>query len=118
MSPSGRYKLHYQRSRRRRFLPRPTRLASAAEDVAERVARSEQRLRRILDSLRSEIAECEGPSVRLRQVFETPRAIYRLELERPDLGYQRTTLLDREALEELLEADEVRRAVLAADLGG
>ena len=32
----------------------------------------------------------------------------RLEIESPGLGYQRTTLLDRETLEELLEVDAVR----------
>jgi hypothetical protein len=47
-------------------------------------------------------------------VFKTPREIYRLELELPEFGYQRTTLLDREALEELLEADDVREAVETA----
>jgi hypothetical protein len=41
-------------------------------------------------------------------VFETPREIFRLEIESPELAYQRTTLLDREALDELLEVDAVR----------
>ena len=59
----------------------------------------------------------EGAHLRIRQVFQTPREIYRLELELPELGYQRTTLLDRDALEELLEADDVREVVETATLG-
>jgi hypothetical protein len=78
---------------------------------------SERRVQRILESLRSEIVEAgNGRSLRIRQVFRTPREIYRLELELPELGYQRTTLLDRDALEELLEADEVRAALGATAL--
>ncbi len=80
--------------------------------------RGDRRLRRILESLRSEIVECgAGRNLRIRQVFQTPREIYRLELELPELGYQRTTLLDRDALEELLEADDVRAVVRASALG-
>ena len=78
----------------------------------------EGRCQRILESLRSEIIEGGGGrNLRIRRVFETPREIYRLELELPELGYQRTTLLDREALEELLEADDVRAVVSAAAAG-
>jgi hypothetical protein len=44
-------------------------------------------------------------------VFREPREIFRVEVERPDLGYQRTTLLGREALEALLESDAVRSAM-------
>jgi hypothetical protein len=114
MKPHGTYKLLY-RSR----YPRRAALADVAEPVAEasagpeqlldRFARSELRVHRILDSLRSEILE--GGHLRIRRVFTRPREIYRLELERPELGYQRTTLLGRDALEELLEADAVRQAV-------
>ena len=79
------------------------------------ISRSEVRVQRILASLRNEILEAGGGSnLRIRQVFQTPREIYRLELELPELGYQRTTLLDRDALEELLETDEVR-AIIGAD---
>ncbi len=78
------------------------------------LATSELRMQRILASLRNEIVEAgDGCRLRIRQVFRTPREIYRLELELPELGYQRTTLLDRDALEELLEADDVR-AILSA----
>lgn len=79
------------------------------------VARSELRVQRILESLRSEIVDG-GAGLRIRQVFETPREIFRLELELPELGYQRTILLDRDALEELLEADGVRAVVASAGL--
>ena len=68
--------------------------------------------------MRAEILEGGGGSnLRIRQVFRTPREIYRLELELPELGYQRTTLLDREALEELLEADDVRDVVKNSAVG-
>ena len=77
----------------------------------------EMRAQRIVDSLRAQIAEGgPGQSLRIRQVFRTPREIYRLELSVPELGYQRTTLLDREALEELLAAEEVREVVEASPL--
>ena len=80
---------------------------------------SDGRCQRILESLRSEIIEGGGGSnLRIRRVFQTPREIYRLELELPDLGYQRTTLLDRDALEELLATDEVRAIVHTSALDG
>ena len=70
------------------------------------------RCQKIIDSLCSEILE--GENLRIRQIFEQPRAIYRIEFDRPDMSYQRTTLLDEETLEELLEIDEVRSRVAAA----
>jgi hypothetical protein len=76
----------------------------ASQDPGLRQAR---RLERLLDSLRLEIQDG-ATTVRARRVFETPREIFRLEIESPDLGYQRTTLLDRDALDELLEVDAVR----------
>ena len=79
----------------------------------------ELRAQRIVDSLRVQIAEGgPGQRLRIRQVFRQPREIYRLELDLPELGFQRTTLLDREALEELLAADEVREKVEASPLEG
>ena len=80
--------------------------------------RGDLRVQRILDSLRSQILEGGGgENLRIRQVFQSPREIFRLELELPELGYQRTTLLDRDALEELLEADDVRAVVGSSTLG-
>ena len=35
-----------------------------------------------------------------------------VQIERPEQNYQRTTLLDRDALEELLATDDVRERVL------
>lgn len=78
---------------------------------------SEFRAQRIVDSLRAQIAQGgPGQSLRIRQVFQQPREIYRLELELPELGFQRTTLLDRDALEELLMEDDVRQKVEASAL--
>jgi hypothetical protein len=88
-------------------VPSRNRAFDAYLDPGIRSARLTQRL---IDSLRSEISDAEGP-VRLRRVIESPREIYRLEIDSPALGYQRTTLLDRDALEELLEAEEVRARV-------
>ncbi len=85
--------------------------SGAFDPLLDPIAHSDGRARRILDSLRSEIAEGGGRGLRIRQIFKSPREIFRLELELPELGYQRTTLLDRDALEELLETDEVREAV-------
>lgn len=79
---------------------------------------SDCRSQRILESLRNEIVEGGGGSnLRIRRVFQTPREVYRLEFELPEFGYQRTTLLDRDALEELLEADDVREIVRASASG-
>ncbi len=68
---------------------------------------------RIVDSLRAQILEGDDDqSLRIRQVFKDPKEIYRVEIDRPEQNYQRTTLLDRDALEELLACDEVRARVL------
>jgi hypothetical protein len=77
------------------------------------------RAQRILDSLRTEILDtASAGSVRVRRVMQSPREIYRLELEVPDLGYQRVTLLDRDALDDLLATDDVRSLVRGAVVGG
>jgi hypothetical protein len=73
-------------------------------------SRRDRRVERIVESLRTEIIEGNG-GVRIRRIFENPREIFRLELELPELGYQRTTLLDRDALDALLAADDVRARV-------
>ena len=71
--------------------------------------RSARRAQRILDSLRLELAgEDACDRVRVRRILSEPVEVFRLELERPDLAYQRVTLLDRDCLEELLETDGVR----------
>ena len=90
---------------------------SHLEALLDPLTRSEMRSQRILRSLRDEIVGG-GGSLRIRQVFRTPREIFRLELELPDLGYLRTTLLDREALEELLASEGVREAVTGGGLEG
>ncbi len=72
--------------------------------------RSARRVERILHSLLAEIQGGEG-TVRIRQIFERPREIFRLEIDAPEWGYQRTTLLDRDTLEELLAQDGVRERI-------
>lgn len=98
MRPPGSYKIA---SRNRAF--------DAFLDPRVRGAR---RVRRIVESLRDQIVDGgDETGLRIRRIFSTPREIFRVELERPELGYQRTTLLDREALEQLLAADDVRARV-------
>jgi hypothetical protein len=77
---------------------------------------SARRVERIVQSIRQEIIDGETGCLRIRQIFHEPRAIFRLEFELPAMGYQRTTLLDRDALEELLAAEEVRALVRPSDL--
>jgi hypothetical protein len=78
-------------------------------DPAIRCAR---RVERILDSLRAQITAEDGrKTVRIRRILSEPREVFRLEIEIPEQGYQRTTLLDRDALDELLEFEEVRERV-------
>ena len=75
----------------------------------------DDRSNRIVNSLRSQILELDvDQSLRIRQVFENPRELYRVEIDRPEQGYLRTTLLDRDALEDLLATDDVRDRVLDA----
>lgn len=68
---------------------------------------------RIVNSLRTQILEGEpDQSLRIRQIFDDPKEIYRIEIECPDRSFQRTTLLDRDALEDLLATDDIRDRVL------
>ncbi len=98
MKPRGAYKIANRRRVYDAFL--------------DPLLRSDLRTQRLLESLRSEIVEGGGGgNLRIRRVLENPREIFRLELELPQLGYQRTTLLDRDTLEELLESDDVRAVV-------
>jgi hypothetical protein len=77
------------------------------------LALCDDRCNRIVDSLRVQILEGDAKqSLRIRQVFDDPKEIYRVEIERPDEGYQRTTLLDRDALEDLLATDDIRARVV------
>ena len=104
MSPRGRFR---QLGRNRSF-----------EAVLDPRVRSARRVRRIVRSLRDEIVDAGSDGLRIRRVFTNPREIYRVELERPGLAYQRTTLLDRAALEELLAQEEVRSRLRGSPLAG
>lgn len=73
--------------------------------------RSARRVQRIVSSLREQIAAGGCEALRIRCVLRDPREIYRLELDVPEIGMSRVTLLDREALEQLLQHDEVRARV-------
>ncbi len=67
---------------------------------------------RIVESLRRQILDAgSDQNLRIRRVLEGPRTIYRIEIAVPEMNYQRTTLLDGDALEELLAYDDVRSLV-------
>jgi hypothetical protein len=102
MRPRGSYKLSHR-------LRRSESLDPLRRDP---LAATGSRLQRIVDSLCCEILE--GENLRVRQIFAQPRAIYRIELDKPQMSYQRTTLLDQDALEEILEIDEIRSRVADA----
>ena len=114
MKPYGTYKIRNQRG------ADPVLGAGAiAQSIADpvelaihRIAHAERKTRRIIASISDELRNGdERSSLRIRRVFVAPREVFRVELERPDLSYQRTTLLGREALEELLESDGIETAV-------
>ena len=130
MKPYGTYKIRYQRhpDGLRSASPRCAKLAEpgydapamapSLNDPIERaihcVTLAERRTRRVVDSICDEIrGGGDRSSLRIRRVFTVPREVFRVEIERPDLGYQRTTLLGREALEALLESDGVQTAIEA-----
>jgi hypothetical protein len=119
MKPHGTYKIAHRRVPTDHGMGRhPARRDIDYDRLLDPILDGGPRLQRILDSLRNEIIEGGGGrNVRIRQVFREPREIYRLELELPELGYQRTTLLDRDALEELLETEEVREIIHTSALG-
>jgi hypothetical protein len=100
MKPPGTFKL-LGRARR------------TSDDAMDPTLLSVDRSDRIVDSLRAMILEGdEAQSLRIRQVFQKPKEIYRIEIARPEQNYQRTTLLDRDALEELLATDDIRDRVI------
>ncbi len=77
------------------------------------LALCDDRSNRIVNSLRLQILEGDAEqSLRIRQIFDNPKEIYRVEIQRPDKGYQRTTLLNRDELEDLLATDDLRARVL------
>jgi hypothetical protein len=100
MKPPGTFKLL---GRARRSAPDPMDPISLCDDRGER----------IVNSLRNQILGGDaGQSLRIRQIFDDPKEVFRVEIECPDQGYQRTTLLDRDALEELLATDDIRARVV------
>ncbi len=111
MRPPGSFKI----ARRHRHGRNPPRANHAVIPCRDLPLCDEDRSQRVLESLRNEILEGgKAGNLRIRCVFRSPREIYRLEFEIPERDYQRITLLDRDALEELLEADGVR-AIIGAD---
>ncbi len=60
-----------------------------------------RRILRIISSIQREVEE--GGTARVRQILKSPRELYRIELELPEMSYERTTIVDRDTLAELLE---------------
>ena len=115
MKPHGTYKLIH-RARRRCAAPVALRAVSTSptarsETLLSQLAASDARLQRLIEALRREITDNEEVEVRVRKIFSAPRSIYRLEIFLAELGYQRITLLEEDALEELLMDDGVRAQV-------
>jgi len=109
MRPPGSYKLSY----RNRAAPRrvdPARDPLAVLEALGPMPGLSSRTQRLVESLRHQILEA-GRELRIRKIFDDPREVYRIELHVPELNYVRTTLLDGELLEELLQFDDVRAAV-------
>jgi len=79
----------------------------AVEDQLAPELAGVRRVERLLASLLDEFRG-EHTVVRARCIFREPREIYRLEIQNPERGYSRTTLLDGDVLEELLEHPGVR----------
>jgi hypothetical protein len=78
----------------------------ALEDQLAPELASVRRVERILASLLEDF-RCESTVVRARCIFREPREIFRLEIQNPERSYQRTTLLDRDVLDELLGHPDV-----------
>lgn len=115
MKPHGTYKLRHG-MRRRSFpvatLAMPLDLSHRAEALVASVQRADAQAQRVIDSLRDEIVQAgDACELRIRRIFLEPREVFRLELARPEYGYLRTTLLERDALEELLESEGVQEIV-------
>ncbi len=71
------------------------------ELYADPRSRQAHRVRRILASIQDDLDQ--GGTAYVRQILRGPVELYRLELELPDLAYQRITILDRDTLTVLLE---------------
>ena len=83
-------------------LPRAVAAFDAVLDAHDRRRqKAERRVRRILASIQRDVDE--GGTARVRQILRNPQELYRIEVERPDMSYLRTTVLGRDALTALLE---------------
>ncbi|MEE9282038.1 MAG: hypothetical protein V3V67_17870 [Myxococcota bacterium] len=67
----------------------------------DEIEKRERRIRRIISSIQRDVDE--GGRAYVRQILRGPLELYRIELERPEMSYQRTTIVDRATLELLLE---------------
>jgi hypothetical protein len=84
-------------------LPGSYRVANQRRDLAflDPARARARRVERILASIRQDIDN--GGTASVRQIMRSPRELYRIELELPEMAYQRITILDRAALQSLLE---------------
>jgi hypothetical protein len=91
------------REHRSLALRHDARRTHARRDAPWRDARSAlgPRLRRILSSIQRDVDA--GGTARVRQITSAPFALYRVEVERPDMAYVRTTVMGYDALAALLD---------------
>ena len=84
----------------------------ATESPKPSAAKNERRVQRILESLRREILNGkEQKALNIRKIASEPKELYRIEIELPDLEYQRVTLIEEDILEELLADDDIRSRI-------
>ena len=87
------------------------------EDQLDPEDRRELRCRRIVESIQKDLNE--GARALVRQIAQTDSYdLYRLEIERPDVAYERITILDHEAMAVLLEQtprDQVAAQIVFRD---
>lgn len=76
------------------------------ESCLDPSAREARRVQRLVESLRCEIQD-DATIVRARRIFAEPREVYRLEIDNPQMGYHRTTVLERPLLDAIRADVEV-----------
>jgi hypothetical protein len=62
---------------------------------------AERRVRAIIASIQEDVGL--GGTATVRMIIDGPEELFRIEVDLPEMAYQRTTILTRDALETLLE---------------
>ena len=80
----------------------------AFESQLDPNVREARRVQRLVESLRGEIQD-DATTVRARRIFAQPREVFRFEIDNPQMGYRRTTVLERPLLDAIRADYEVGR---------